>query len=85
MNEVRETITIILRFGAAVLFTTGFYLFSQPWQTTVALFAGAVLLAVVSIWTDPPVRVRTPRGGPMVDPEHTIMVDERGPKKDSES
>ena len=85
MNELRETVTIILRFGAAVLFMSGFYLVSDRWQTTVALFAGAVVLAVVSVWTDPPVRVRTPRGGPMIDPEHTIVVDKSTAKKDSET
>lgn len=85
MNELRETVTIILRFGAAALFTFGLYLVSERWQTAVALFAGAVVLAIVSIWTDPPVRVRTPRGGPMIDPEHTIVVDKSTSKKDSEA
>ena len=84
MNELRETITIILQFGAAALFTFGFYLFSQPWQTTVALFAGAVALSVLSLWTAPPTRIRAPRGGPMIDPEHTIVVDKSTSKKDSE-
>ena len=73
-DKARQTISAALQYVAYALFALALWFIAFSWQINVVLFVTAVALIFVSLWVEPPKRFRAPRGGPMVDPEHTIVI-----------
>jgi hypothetical protein len=81
-DQTREEVTTICRALSGALFCAALYVLVTSWKLAVVMIAIAVALATASLWIDPPQRIRTPRGGPMIDPAHTVVIEGREPKRD---
>ena len=71
---MRGELSKLLNFSALVLVALGMYWWSWPWYANVATVISGILLGVVAVKLEPRVVVRTPRGGPMDDPEKTLSI-----------
>ena len=86
--SARLKLTIALVFVGLLLFQAGtwwFALLFEPWQFCVAVVLIGAALTGLGFLVAPP-DPRRPRGGPMVDPDKTIVINTKntGPNSDKE-
>ena len=76
-NRARLNLTVALAFPGVVLMGVGsswIVALTQPWQLCVAAVVSGALLTALAFAVAPK-DARRPRGGPMVRPETTIVLD----------
>lgn len=72
-------ISELLGFLAMILVGAGLYCWGTHWYLNIAAVIAGVLLGALALKLEPGIFVRRPRGGPMEDPDKTLVLDRHDP------